>query len=65
MGDISDEYTDSNPDDWDYDYIDFCPDGFDRDVRRECAICHQMFVGPVADDPVCDDCFYQEDKRRQ
>ena len=54
MADIADYYSDSNPADWDYN--DFCPDGFDCDVRRECEVCRQLFVGPQADDPVCDDC---------
>lgn len=29
------------------------------DERRECAICHEMFVCKGGDDPVCDDCFYK------
>jgi hypothetical protein len=48
-------YSESNPDDWDY-------DAPDNSVRRECVICRQMFVGPEADDPVCHECFYADPK---
>ena len=51
-----DETSDSS-----YDYIDFCPDGFDCDAIRECEVCRQMFVGPPSDSPICDDCFYERE----
>jgi len=30
-----------------------------NDERKKCSICHDLFVGPVSDDPICDACFYE------
>ncbi len=30
-------------------------------VRRECDVCRCMYVGPIGDSPICDDCFYERE----
>jgi len=51
MGDVADWFTDSDPDDWDY----------DPPCRRvPCDICGEVFVCTEGDDAVCDDCWREE-----
>jgi len=46
----------------DYDPLDQINDApiFPDYERRKCQICNEIFIGAVIDDPICDDCFYEE-----
>lgn len=52
MGDISEWYEDSGPDDWEYDPVL----GYEW---IKCHNCGEMFCGPCGD-TICNDCFYSK-----